>query len=75
MYTEEKIRQVQQSLVGRGVKYCIGAYVDIHGIPKAKVVPIAHLPQIITSRASPMRSALGSRSRGCSLRPRAWDWA
>jgi len=46
MYTEEKIRQVQQSLVGRGVKYCIGAYVDIHGIPKAKVVPIAHLPQM-----------------------------
>jgi glutamine synthetase len=46
MYTEQKIREVQQSLVERGVKYCIGAYVDIHGIPKAKVVPIAHLPQM-----------------------------
>lgn len=46
MYTEEKVREVQQALLGRGVKYCIGAYVDIHGIPKAKVVPIAHLAQM-----------------------------
>jgi glutamine synthetase len=29
-----------------GVKYCIGAYVDIHGVPKAKVVPLDHLPQM-----------------------------
>jgi glutamine synthetase len=28
------------------MQYCIGAYVDIHGIPKAKVVPIDHLPQM-----------------------------
>ncbi|MFT4046230.1 MAG: type III glutamate--ammonia ligase [Solimonas sp.] len=34
---------VQASLQSRGVKYCIGAYVDIHGVPKAKVVPITHL--------------------------------
>jgi glutamine synthetase len=46
MYSAEKVREVQQLLVKRGVKYCIGAYVDIHGIPKAKVVPIAHLPQM-----------------------------
>jgi glutamine synthetase len=46
MYSEDKVRQVQQSLLERGVRYCIGAYVDIHGIPKAKVVPIAHLPQM-----------------------------
>ena len=25
---------------GKGVKYVIGAYVDIHGAQKAKVVPI-----------------------------------
>ena len=29
-------------LTAKGVKYCIGAYPDIHGIPKGKVVPIAH---------------------------------
>lgn len=31
-----------QALAAKGVKYCIGAYPDIHGIPKGKVVPISH---------------------------------
>lgn len=31
-----------QALASQGVKYCIGAYPDIHGIPKGKVVPISH---------------------------------
>ena len=43
MKTHEEIAALQQTLEARGVKYCIGAYVDIHGVPKAKVVPIAHL--------------------------------
>jgi glutamine synthetase len=43
MYTAEKIKAVQKQLQEKGVKYCIGAYVDIHGVPKAKVVPLAHL--------------------------------
>lgn len=37
---------IQQQLEDQGVKYCIGAYVDIHGVPKAKVVPLNHLPQM-----------------------------
>ena len=37
------VAQLQQDLVAKGVKYCIGAYVDIHGVPKAKVVPIHHM--------------------------------
>jgi glutamine synthetase len=43
MYNSERVQQTQQLLAERGVKYCIGAYVDIHGVPKAKVVPLAHL--------------------------------
>ena len=39
----EEIAHLQRDLIDKGVKYCIGAYVDIHGVPKAKVVPIAHL--------------------------------
>src|SRR5210317_552890 len=39
----EEIKQIQAELKSRGVKYCIGAYVDIHGVPKGKVVPIDHL--------------------------------
>lgn len=43
MYTEAKIKQTQEELRAKGVKYCIGAYVDIHGVPKGKVVPLDHL--------------------------------
>ncbi len=33
---------LKDQLKSKGVKYCIGAYVDIHGVPKGKVVPIDH---------------------------------
>ncbi|PTX93054.1 type III glutamate--ammonia ligase [Spartobacteria bacterium LR76] len=36
------VEAIKQDLQGKGVKYCIGAYVDIHGVPKGKVVPISH---------------------------------
>ena len=35
-----KIAHLQQDLANRGVKYCVGAYVDIHGVPKGKFVPL-----------------------------------
>jgi len=41
--SDAEIARIQQELKAKGVKYCIGAYVDIHGIPKGKVVPIDHL--------------------------------
>jgi len=41
--SSEEIRQIQQTLKAKGVRYCMGTYVDIHGIPKGKVVPIDHL--------------------------------
>lgn len=37
------VDETYQRLKAQGVKYCIGAYVDIHGVPKGKVVPIEHL--------------------------------
>ena len=43
MKSEQEINQIYTDLKGKGVKYCIGAYVDIHGIPKGKFVPIDHL--------------------------------
>lgn len=33
---------LRDQLQSQGVKYCIGAYPDIHGVPKGKFVPIAH---------------------------------
>ena len=46
MKSSAEISEIQQKLRDKGVLYCAGAYVDIHGIPKAKVVPIDHLPQM-----------------------------
>lgn len=46
MKASEDIAGLQKALADKGVKYCIGAYVDIHGVPKAKVVPVAHLAQM-----------------------------
>ena len=39
----EEIEIIKTDLKSKGVKYCMGAYVDIHGIPKGKVVPLSHL--------------------------------
>jgi glutamine synthetase len=46
MQSSDGLTALQRELSDKGVKYCIGAYVDIHGVPKAKVVPIAHLSQM-----------------------------
>ena len=43
MKSDQEILQIQQELKDKGVLYCMGAYVDIHGVPKGKVVPIDHL--------------------------------
>jgi len=47
MKTTADIHATQQELCAKGVKYCLGAYVDIHGIPKGKFVPIDHLPHML----------------------------
>ena len=42
MKTKPKTHGIKDQLKAAGVKYCLGAYVDIHGVPKGKVVPIEH---------------------------------
>ncbi|MFM2482113.1 type III glutamate--ammonia ligase [Celerinatantimonas sp. YJH-8] len=41
--TDAEITAIQTDLGEKGVKYCMGTYVDIHGIPKGKIVPLDHL--------------------------------
>ena len=36
----DRVRAVKADLLERGVKHCFAAYVDVHGIPKAKATPI-----------------------------------
>ncbi len=38
---------LRRSLEERGVKFCLASYVDVHGIPKAKVVPIDHFERMM----------------------------
>lgn len=38
---------LRAELEGAGVRYVMGCYVDIHGVPKAKVVPITHLEHMM----------------------------
>jgi glutamine synthetase len=38
----KNMEALKNKLKSQGVKYCIGAYVDIHGVAKGKFVPIDH---------------------------------
>jgi len=40
---EPVTEQLKEQLARQGVRYFFGAYVDIHGVPKSKCVPIEHL--------------------------------
>ena len=42
MKSDAELAAIREDLKSQGVKYCIGAYVDIHGVPKGKFVPIDH---------------------------------
>jgi glutamine synthetase len=42
MKSDTEIHRIQSELKAKGVKYCLGSYVDIHGVPKGKFVPIEH---------------------------------
>jgi glutamine synthetase len=41
--SESPVDELRARLEQQGVKYFFGAYVDIHGVPKSKCVPISHL--------------------------------
>ncbi len=41
------VEQFMSDLKAKGIKYCLGAYVDIHGIPKGKFVPVDHLEHMV----------------------------
>lgn len=42
-----QLRRQKEALLEKGVKYCLASYVDIHGIPKAKTVPIEHFERMM----------------------------
>ncbi len=44
---DAELRRQKEALIERGVKYCLASYVDVHGIPKAKTVPIEHFERMM----------------------------
>lgn len=40
-------QELQAALSKQGVKYLLASYVDMHGVPKSKMVPIDHMSQMI----------------------------
>ena len=44
---KSNLGEIKRDLISKGVKYCISSYVDVHGIPKGKNVPIAHFERMM----------------------------
>jgi glutamine synthetase len=44
---DEAWERKREELRERGVAYCLSAYVDMHGVPKAKAVPIDHFTRMM----------------------------
>lgn len=45
------VAEAQAYLRAQGVSYVLAQFVDIHGVAKAKSVPVAHLPTVLTEGA------------------------
>lgn len=44
--SETEYEELRAKLAQQGVKYLLASYVDMHGVPKSKMVPIDHLAQM-----------------------------
>ena len=44
---DERWERKREELRERGIAYCLSAYVDMHGVPKAKAVPIDHFTKMM----------------------------
>ena len=75
MAIASNVAALKEALVAQGVRYCVGAYVDIHGVPKGKFVPISHFEQFAGGRGHldlvAQASDASSTARAASMRGRA----
>src|SRR5947209_20544216 len=44
----DDLELAEATLREAGVRYCLSAYVDVHGVPKAKAVPIDHFRRMMS---------------------------
>lgn len=76
MVTDESlIAETKRELASRGVEYCLATYVDVHGIPKAKVTPLssfekmAHGSELFTVGAMDGMGLVGPQNDECAAVP------
>jgi glutamine synthetase len=44
---DERWERTREQLREQGVAYCLSSYVDMHGVPKAKAVPVEHFSRMM----------------------------
>jgi len=62
----DDIPALGRALAQKGVRHCLAAYVDMHGIPKAKSVPISHFPRMMRGSELFTGAALDGLGQGPS---------
>lgn len=62
--TAAAVEDAQERLAAAGVKYCLAAYTDVHGVGKAKAVPLAHLADMIAGSELFTGAALDGLGQG-----------
>ncbi|HUT59010.1 MAG TPA: type III glutamate--ammonia ligase, partial [Phycisphaerae bacterium] len=43
----DDVAALEQALADRGVKFLMASFVDMHGVSKAKMVPLSHIHQML----------------------------
>ena len=61
---ELSARELKESLIEKGVAYCLSSYVDIQGIPKGKVVPVSHFERMMRGSELYTGAALDGLGQG-----------
>ena len=62
----ERVREEKAKLAEAGVRYVFSCWIDMHGLPKTKPVPISDFENLCMGKGAAVRRALDL------LRARAW---
>lgn len=61
-FDDARIESLKKDLIESGVQYAMGSYADVHGVPKAKVVPIEAFDRMV--RGSELYTVGGMEGMG-----------
>ena len=64
--SDASLRRQRDDLIKKGVKYCFSSFVDVHGIPKGKTVPVHHFERMMRGSELFTGAALDGLGQGPS---------